>query len=205
MKTFHKIETKVLKFIILFGHVLEIVLAVLIMIGLIISLKPLVLELGDLGSGMEEALPHFLEAAFNLVIGIEFVDMLTKHSPGSALEVLLYAIVRHMVLEGGTTRDMIVGTGAILVIFIIRKYFFVKSFEEDFDGILGDSHENGSDFLGDAKAAAARLKKGRKVRDRGGRRRRHEKAEAEVPAEDIPVEGFEYVTDDPEEDVLEDE
>lgn len=203
MKTFHKIETKVLKFIILFGHVLETVLAILIMIGLIISLKPLVLTMGELGSGMEEVLPHFLEAAFNLVIGIEFVDMLTKHSPGSALEVLLYAIVRHMVLEGGTTKDMIIGTGAILVIFIIRKYFFVKSFEEDFDGILGDNHESGSDIVGDAKAAAARLKKGRKGRDRGGRRRRPERAEA--PNVDIPVEGFEYVTDDVEEEVLADE
>ena len=203
MKTFHKIETKVLKCIILFGHVLETVLAILIMIGLIISLKPLVLAMGELGTGMEEVLPHFLEVAFNLVIGIEFVDMLTKHSPGSALEVLLYAIVRHMVLEGGTTKDMIIGTGAILVIFIIRKYFFVKSFEEDFDGILGDTHESGSDIVGDAKAAAARLKKGRKGRDRGGRRRRPERAEA--PNVDIPVEGFEYVTDDVEEEVLADE
>jgi len=203
MKTFHKIETKVLKCIILFGHVLEIVLAILIMAGLIISLKPLVLEVGELGTGLGEALPHFLEAAFNLVIGIEFVDMLTKHSPGSALEVLLYAIVRHMVLEGGTTKDMIIGTGAILVIFIIRKYFFVKSFEEEFDGILGDSHESGSDILKDAGAAAARLKKGRKGRDRGGRRRRPERAEA--PNVDIPVEGFEYVTDDVEEEVLADE
>lgn len=203
MKTFHKIETKVLKFIILFGHVLETVLAVLIMIGLIISLKPLVLTMGELGSGMEEVLPHFLEAAFNLVIGIEFVDMLTKHSPGSALEVLLYAIVRHMVLEGGTTKDMIIGTGAILVIFIIRKYFFVKSFEEDFDGILGDNHESGSSIVDDARAAAARFKKSRKSRDRGGRRRRPERAEA--PNVDIPVEGFEYVTDDEEEEVLADE
>ncbi|MBR7044155.1 MAG: hypothetical protein IKI23_00640, partial [Lachnospiraceae bacterium] len=73
MKTFHKIEKKILKFIILFGHILEIVLAVLIMIGLIISLKPLFLQIGHLGDGIEEALPHFLEAAFNLVIGIEFV------------------------------------------------------------------------------------------------------------------------------------
>ncbi|MBQ5361451.1 MAG: transporter [Lachnospiraceae bacterium] len=203
MKTFHKIETKVLKFIILFGHVLETVLAILIMIGLIISLKPLVLAMGELGSGMEEVLPHFLEAAFNLVIGIEFVDMLTKHSPGSALEVLLYAIVRHMVLEGGTTKDMIIGTGAILVIFIIRKYFFVKSFEEDFDGILGDSHEPGSDILKDAGKAAARIRKSRKSHEGRPRRRRPERTEA--PEEDIPVEGFEYVTDDVEEEVLADE
>lgn len=204
MKTFHKIEKKVLKCIILFGHVLETVLAVLIMVGLIISLKPLVLEVGELGNGLGEALPHFLEAAFNLVIGIEFVDMLTKHSPGSALEVLLYAIVRHMVLEGGTTKDMVIGTAAILVIFIIRKYFFVDSFEETFDGILGEGHGSGSDIVKDAHAAAARLKRGRRVRDsRGGRRRRPERTED--PEVDIPVEGFEYVNDDTEEAVLEDE
>ena len=83
------------------------------------------------------------------------------------------------------------------------KYFFVKSFEEDFDGILGDNHESGSSIVDDARAAAARFKKSRKSRDRGGRRRRPERAEA--PNVDIPVEGFEYVTDDEEEEVLADE
>ena len=204
MKKFHEIEKKVLKVIIQAGHILEIVLAVLIMIGLILSLRPLVTQMGHLGSGMEEALPHFLEAAFNLVIGIEFVDMLTKHSPGSALEVLLYAIVRHMVLEGGTTKDMVIGTFAILVIFIVRKYFFVDSFEEEYDGILGEKHEAGADIMKDVGAAASRLRRGRRGSDRAGRRRRPERPAA--PAEDSLEENPEYVSEgDPEQDVKEDE
>ncbi len=202
MKKFHEIENKILKCIIMFGHILEIVLAVLIMIGLILSLKPLVLQMVGLGNGVEEALPHFLELAFNLVIGIEFVDMLTKHSPGSALEVLLYAIVRHMVLEGGTTKDMIIGTGALLVIFIIRKYFFVNSFEEEFDGILGQGHESSADILKDAGAAADRLRRRRRGNERNGRRRRPERP----AAQDGPAEDFEHVSDrDLEQGVLEDE
>lgn len=35
-----------------------------------------------------------LEQAFNLVIGIEFIKMLAKHTPGSAIEVLLFAMAR---------------------------------------------------------------------------------------------------------------
>ena len=34
----------------------------------------------------------FLQRALDIVIGIEFIKMLAKHSPGSSLEVLLYAI-----------------------------------------------------------------------------------------------------------------
>ena len=34
----------------------------------------------------------------SIVIGIEFIKMLAKHSPGSSLEVLLYAIASHMVV-----------------------------------------------------------------------------------------------------------
>ena len=36
----------------------------------------------------------------DLVIGIEFIKMLIKHTPGSVVEVLLFALSRHMVLEG---------------------------------------------------------------------------------------------------------
>ena len=34
----------------------------------------------------------FLGHVFNLVIGVEFIKMLSKHTPGSAIEVLLFAI-----------------------------------------------------------------------------------------------------------------
>ena len=61
-------------------------------------------------------------------IVLEFIKMLAKHSPGSVLEVLLYAIARHMIVGHEDAVQNLVSVGAIALIFIIRKYFFVPSF-----------------------------------------------------------------------------
>ena len=54
--------------------------------------------------------------------------MLAKHSPGSALEVLLYAIARNMILGHGSATENLLGVAAIGLIFVIRKFLFVPSF-----------------------------------------------------------------------------
>ena len=76
----------------------------------------------------------FLERALDIVIGIEFIKMLAKHSPGSVLEVLLYAIARHMIVGHEDAVQNLVSVGAIALIFIIRKYFFVPSFGHKMPG-----------------------------------------------------------------------
>ena len=63
-----------------------------------------------------------------MVIGIEFVKMLAKHSPGSAIEVLLFAIARQMVVEHTSPVENLVSILAILLIFVIREYLFVPAF-----------------------------------------------------------------------------
>ena len=69
-----------------------------------------------------------LEQAFNLVIGIEFIKMLAKHTPGSAIEVLLFAMARQLVIGHMTPVENLLGVIAIGIIFIIRKFLFVPSF-----------------------------------------------------------------------------
>ena len=59
---------------------------------------------------------------------IEFIKMLAKHSPGSSLEVLLYAIARHMVVGHESALDNLISVGAIALIFVVRKFFFVPAF-----------------------------------------------------------------------------
>ena len=76
----------------------------------------------------------FLERALDIVIGIEFIKMLAKHSPGSVLEVLLYAIARHMIVGHEDAVQNLVSVVAIALIFIIRKYFFVPSFGHKMPG-----------------------------------------------------------------------
>ena len=109
---------------------IEILISIIVLAGLLVSFIPLLREVPDLISESGK-FSHFLEISFNLVIGIEFLEMLNNHSPGSALEVFLFAIVRHMVIETGSALDMLIGVLAVGLIFAIRKYVYVDTFEED--------------------------------------------------------------------------
>lgn len=73
----------------------------------------------------------FLSNALTLIICVEFIKMLVTHTPGSVIEVMLYAIARQMVVAHGNTMENLISVLAIMGIFITRKYFFVSSFEEE--------------------------------------------------------------------------
>lgn len=70
----------------------------------------------------------FLENALNLIVGVEFIKMLCRHTPGSAIEVLLFAIARQMVVEHTSPLENLVTIITIALIFAIRKYLFVPTF-----------------------------------------------------------------------------
>lgn len=111
------------------SSLLEVLLSGLVLIGLLFSVVPLIRWMpGLLSDGNEAEIRTFLERSLDIVIGIEFIKMLAKHSPGSVLEVLLYAIARHMIVGHEDAVQNLVSVGAIALIFIIRKYFFVPSF-----------------------------------------------------------------------------
>ena len=111
---------------------MEMLVALVVVAALICSFLPLLKELPEMlfpaEGAVTDGLPQFLGHAFNLIIAIEFIKMLTKHNPGSALEVLMYAIARHMVIGGGHGVDLLINVGAIALIFAVRKYLFVSSF-----------------------------------------------------------------------------
>jgi hypothetical protein len=111
--------------------IFEIGIAIIVAVGFIMSVVPLVTNIPLLMSNSEgtAAYRHFLESALDLVIGIEFIKMLIKHTPGSVVEVLLFALSRHMVLEGGNAMENLLTVCAIAVIFAIRRFLFVESFE----------------------------------------------------------------------------
>ena len=111
------------------SSLLEILLSGLVLIGLLLSAVPLIRWMpGLLIDGNEVEIRTFLERALDIVIGIEFIKMLAKHSPGSSLEVLLYAIARHMVVGHESALDNLISVGAIALIFVVRKFFFVPAF-----------------------------------------------------------------------------
>ena len=111
------------------SSLLEVLLSGLVLIGLLLSVVPLIKWMpGLLFDGNEAEIRTFLERSLDIVIGIEFIKMLAKHSPGSSLEVLLYAIARHLVVGHDSAVENLLSVGAIALIFIVRKFFFVPAF-----------------------------------------------------------------------------
>ena len=114
---------------------LEVSLSGIVLIGLLLSIVPLLQWMpGLIVDGNDVEVHVFLERALDIVIGIEFIKMLAKHSPGSVLEVLLYAIARHMIVGHEDALQNLVSVIAIAMIFIIRRYFFVPSFGQKLPG-----------------------------------------------------------------------
>ena len=108
---------------------LEILLSGLVLIGLLLAMVPLLQWMpGLLFDGNDVEVSTFLQRALDIVIGIEFIKMLAKHSPGSSLEVLLYAIARHMVVGHESSMENLLSVAAIALIFVVRKFCFVPAF-----------------------------------------------------------------------------
>lgn len=111
------------------SSLLEVLLSGLVLVGLVFSAVPLIRWTpGLLVDGNDTEIRTFLERSLDIVIGIEFIKMLAKHSPGSSLEVLLYAIARHLVVGHDSALENLLRVGAIALIFIVRKFFFVPAF-----------------------------------------------------------------------------
>lgn len=111
------------------SSLLEVLLSGLVLIGLLLSVVPLIRWMpGLLFDGNDAEIRTFLERALDIVIGIEFIKMLAKHSPGSALEVLLYAIARHMIVGHESAVENFISVASIALIFFVRKFLFVPAF-----------------------------------------------------------------------------
>ena len=65
---------------------------------------------------------EFLSHALSLVVGVEFVKMLCRHSAQTVVEVLLFATARQMVVEHLEPLQTLIGVVAIAILFAIRKY-----------------------------------------------------------------------------------
>ncbi len=114
------------------ASLMEILISAIVLIAVVVAAIDLVTELGILEGNLlsPENFDTFLAHALSLVIGVEFIKMLIKHTPGAAIEVLMYAIARQLIVEHTTTFETLVGILAIASVFAIRKFLFIRSFDE---------------------------------------------------------------------------
>lgn len=106
----------------------ELVLSVIITIAVIAGSIYLLQDLFELIVNHPDSkdIYQFVGVAFNLVICIEFIKMLCKHTPDTLIEVLMFAIARQMIVEHTTPAENLLVISAIAVLFAIKKFLFGK-------------------------------------------------------------------------------
>ena len=108
------------------ANMIETIIGVLLIVSISISVIYLIFDLTSIirFRNTIESFSNYLSASFSLIIGIEFIKMLSKHTPETVIEVLLFAIARHLIVEHGSSLENLIGIASIAALFAIRKYLF---------------------------------------------------------------------------------
>ena len=65
----------------------------------------------------------YMASVFDIVIGIEFFKLLCKPRKDTMLEVLMFVIARHMIIEHTTAFENLLSIVAISILIIVDRYF----------------------------------------------------------------------------------
>lgn len=117
-----KILHRARKYVFYLGGVIEFIISLFAVAGIVahlLSFEPF-FELFKV-SGLLE----FLKYLFDAMIGIEFIKLLCRNDLYSMIEVLLFAVTRHLVIQHLETWEILIGTLAIAALFAIRKFLFL--------------------------------------------------------------------------------
>lgn len=130
---------------------IELLVAFIIIISVILASADLIFDLSQYGihlfddKNSDITYSAVFSSAIIIVIGIEMIKMIVKHTPASVLEVLLFVIAKRVVAdtEFGSL-DMLLCVLAIAVIFAIKKFLHYDSYKSK-DGMTFTSDTKISD------------------------------------------------------------
>ena len=107
----------------------EIALSAIMLVVIIVLIIPMIYNFISIPllSIKASQFTEFLGNILTLIIGVEFVKMLAKHTAENLLEVLMFAIARQMIVEHLNLIDTLIGIISIAIIFFIRKYLLLKT------------------------------------------------------------------------------
>lgn len=123
---------KIKKFIYRVSHCMEIAVSIVIVAVICVMLLRMIQDLiTNPGSVQIDHFHEFLAGALSLVVGIEFVNLLCKHTAETLIEVLMFATARQMIVEHLDTVQTLIGIAALALLFAIRKYLILGSGPKD--------------------------------------------------------------------------
>lgn len=116
---------KLKKYLNIIGRWIEYVLALLILIAVIFEVIQMWKPLADifLHNSSDKYLT-FLQDVLNIVIGIEFLRLLADPDLNVVLEVMMFAMTRHIIVSGATALEnllTVIGIGIIALIRVLLK------------------------------------------------------------------------------------
>ncbi|MGN0483737.1 MAG: phosphate-starvation-inducible PsiE family protein [Lachnospiraceae bacterium] len=104
--------------------ILEMVVAILVLIGIILALCSLFKD-GSLFFELLhdiESFKLYLDKILLIVIGIEFLRMLCRPNSDNVIEVIIFLVARHMIVSNNTPYQDFVSVISIILLCLVRQY-----------------------------------------------------------------------------------
>ncbi len=113
---------------------LELLMAIVVLAAILIACCTLGSSFLDYWNDRysKEAFLTFVGYVFNILIGIEFLKMLCQPSGDTVLEVLIFLVARHMIIEHTTVIENLITIISIGILFAIKKYISLPSEKENY-------------------------------------------------------------------------
>lgn len=124
---------------------LEMVISILLAVVITILIGKLVYDVIFVNGmfGSEDSLSYIISTSMNLAVGLELIKMLVKHTPGTVVEVLIFAIARQIVIAHASIWDTLFGVVCIVILFATRKFLFLpKDDNTEIDHITEEESES---------------------------------------------------------------
>ena len=117
-----KMLDKIRKGLYIACDIMELVMVLAVICGIVIAVITLGPELRRYWEHRLEmgAFLMYLDAIFDVVIGIEFMKMLCKPSVTNIIEVLVFLIARHMIVQTTTPLENLLSVVSISILFLFR-------------------------------------------------------------------------------------
>ena len=131
----HYRREKVQAFLHEIAFYLELIAALMVIILIVFQVVGLGIDMfSDVGKLTDsDSFTHFLELALNIVVGIEFLKMLCRHNMDAVIEVLLFTLARHLIVNQHSMVEGLLCIVAIAILFVVRKYLFVPKIDKEWD------------------------------------------------------------------------
>lgn len=129
----HQLHLKTKKLLLQIVSWFETIISILLIVSIVGLIAHLVLSMTQAGGSnfSEDIAQKMLQYCFEIVIAIEFVRMLSKHSVSSIIEIILFSIARSMIAESQKPIETVLLIVALLLLMVIRKYLLIPGDSEE--------------------------------------------------------------------------